>query len=296
MVVAQGSLDAEPPAPQALPEMRLPIFGDVEPAAFKERDDKIRMLIVDDEETNRIVMVETFRNTGIEIVTACNGQEAIDVCRRVRFNLIFMDCQMPVVDGFAATRAILEEAAGGSQGPAIIALTADATVGTKERCLEVGMVDYLVKPIDFKQLQEVLSNWLPELRTSVVPGRREKLSNDASIGQNLGSTVINTVILERLQENIGNITPVAGIFLRSLERRIVELEEAIQHNDAEGINKVAHTMKGSSSQFGAEELAHLCLLAENMGKSGNVQQIDRIFTQIVQAVGKVKQFFAEQLD
>ena len=88
----------------------------------------------------------------------------------------------------------------------------------------------------------------------------------------------------------------AGIFLRSLERRIVELEQAIQRNDADAVNKVAHTMKGSSSQFGAEELTHLCLLAENMGKSGNIQQIERIFRQIVAAVGKVKRFFAEQLD
>jgi HPt (histidine-containing phosphotransfer) domain-containing protein len=81
-----------------------------------------------------------------------------------------------------------------------------------------------------------------------------------------------------------------------LDRRVTELDRAVQARDAEAINKVAHTMKGSSSQFGAEDLAQLCLLAEHMGKSGNIQQIDRIFTQIVQAVAQVKHFFAEQLD
>ncbi len=281
---------------QDLPELRLPIAMVEEPAAALEPDGRIRLLIVDDEETNRIVMKETFRNTGVEIVTASNGQEAIDACRKFRFNLILMDCQMPVVDGFSATRTILEETAGDAQGPAIVALTADATAVTKKRCQEVGMVDYLVKPVDFNKLQEILSDWLPELQTSIVPGTGGKTFDEAPKGQNSGGAVINTVVLERLREHVGNIGPVAGVFLRSLERRIAELEQAIQRNDADAINKVAHTMKGSSSQFGAEELTHLCLLAENMGKSGNLQQIERIFTQIVAAVGKVKRFLAEQLD
>ncbi len=295
-VVHDGADDVTTASP-ALPEMRMPIFGDLEQSALWEADGSLRLLIVDDEETNRIVMTETFRNTGVAIFTACNGQEAIEACRRSSFNLIFMDCQMPVVDGFAATTTILEEAAGNRQRlPAIIALTADVTVATKKRCLDVGMVDYLVKPIDFNQLQEVVSHWLPELQTSIVPKTWDKSEAVATPWQDSGSAVIDTAILERLREHVGNITPVVGIFLRSLERRITELEQAIQHNDAEAINKVAHTIKGSSSQFGAEELTHLCQLAENMGKSGNLQQMDRIFTQIVGATEKVKQFFTEQLE
>jgi len=298
LAIAGNGADADVSAPQEPPVERVAIFGNIDPVASNEADGRLRLLIVDDDETNRIVMQETFRNTGVTIVMASNGQEAISACRRNRFDLIFMDCQMPVVDGFAATLTILEEASGDLQGlpPVIIALTADATAATKKRCQEVGMVDYLVKPIDFNQLQDVLSDWLPELRASVVPGTEGKTADAATKGQDTGSAVINTVVLERLREHVGNITTVAGIFLRSLERRIVELEQAIQRNDADAVNKVAHTMKGSSSQFGAEELTHLCLLAENMGKSGNIQQIERIYRQIVAAVGKVKRFFAEQLD
>jgi CheY-like chemotaxis protein/HPt (histidine-containing phosphotransfer) domain-containing protein len=242
-------------------------------------------------------MAETFRSTGVEIVLAANGQEAIELCRSNHFNLVFMDCQMPVLDGFAATRAILEEAERSQRKPPpIVALTADATSAAKKRCQEVGMVDYLVKPLDFKQLQTVISHWLPELRASVVPrsvtGAAEASEADAAGG----SVVINTGVLRRLRENVGNIAPVAGVFLRSLDRRIADLERAVQAKDADAIDKVAHTMKGSSSQFGAEELTKLCQLAENMGKSGNIQQIDRIYVQIVQAVAKVKDFFAGQLD
>lgn len=260
----------------------------------------LRLLLVDDEETNRIVMAETFRPTGVEVVVAANGQEAIELCRDNRFNLIFMDCQMPVVDGFAATRTILQEAERKHrQAPPVIALTADVTAAAKKRCQEVGMVDYLAKPIDFRQLQVVLSHWLPELRMSVVPRSLAGTAEVAGVDtprESDGSAVVNTAVLGRLRENVGNLAPVIGVFLRALDRRVAELDQAVQARDAQAINKVAHTMKGSSSQFGAEELANLCLLAENMGKSGNIQQVDRIHQQIVESAARMKQFFSQPLD
>jgi CheY-like chemotaxis protein/HPt (histidine-containing phosphotransfer) domain-containing protein len=277
------------------PEEHLPVFGEIDALASSVGEDTLRLLIVDDEETNRIVMAETFRHAGVDIMMACNGQEAVELCRTNRFNLIFMDCQMPVVDGFAATIAIQEEAASKQRkAPPIVALTADATLAAQKRCQEVGMVDYLIKPLDFNKLQAVLSHWLPELRPSIVP--KSLVRNEIEGGATGIQMAVNTAVLQRLREHVGNITPVIGVFLRSLDRRVTELDRAVQARDAEAINKVAHTMKGSSSQFGAEDLAQLCLLAEHMGKSGNIQQIDRIFTQIVQAVARVKHFFAEQLD
>jgi len=255
----------------------------------------LRLLIVDDEETNRVVMGETFRHTDVDIVFAGNGQEAINACRHQPFNLIFMDCQMPEVDGFTATRAILAEAAQRQhQAPAIIALTADVTSVAQHKCREVGMVDYLAKPIDFSKLQAVLTHWLPELQLSVIPAAD---ATGKRVGEESGvQMVVNPSVLQRLREHVGDIAPAVQVFLRSLDRRLAELEKAVQHRDALGINKVAHTMKGSSSQFGAEDLAFLCSLAENMGKSGNIQQIDRIFQQIVQSAHRVKQFFAEHLE
>lgn len=158
------------------------------------------------------------------------------------------------------------------------------------------MVDYLVKPLDFNRLQQVLSRWLPELRISVVPtsaGRDMAEGQGAAAGE---KAVVNSEVLQRLREHVGDITPVVGVFLRSLDRRLRDLEKAVAENDAQAINKVAHTMKGSSSQFGAEELAGLCLLAEQIGKSGNLQQIGHIVRQITKAVDQVKQFFTERLD
>ena len=255
----------------------------------------LRLLLVDDEETNRFVMAETFRRTGVDVAVAANGQEAIELCRENHFQLIFMDCQMPVVDGYEATERILAEAEQQHRPlPPIVALTADATAAARKRCQEVGMVDYLIKPLDFNRLQQVLSRWLPELKTSVLPKSLQKEQDVDSIG--VSSTVVNATSLARLREHVGDITPVVGVFLRSLDRRLEELRQAVNSQNAEGVNKVAHTMKGSSSQFGAEELAALCLQAEQMGKNKNLRQGEKILTQIEQAVEKVHQFFCKQLD
>ncbi len=268
----------------------------VEPTPSPEEGVVARLLIVDDDETNRVVLAEAFRDGGMEIVTAANGHEAIEACRQGRFQLIFMDCQMPVIDGFVATSIILEEAdRQGQERPLIVALTADATETTRKRCLEVGMSDHLVKPIDFVQLRKILNNWMPDLRVpfpsnkAVVPGIPER---DLTMNE----VVINTEALARLRQHLGQIQPAVRVFLRSLEVRLAELEQAVRDRDAEAVGKVAHTMKGSSSQFGADELVQLCQLAENMGRSGQVQQIDRVFARIVKAVEKVRGFFTEQLE
>jgi Signal transduction histidine kinase len=255
----------------------------------------LRIMIVDDEETNRIVLAETFHRTDVEVTMACDGREAVDLCRTNRFNLIFMDCQMPMLDGFAATRIIFEEAELGQYpSPPVVALTADVTAATQKRCREAGMVDYLSKPLDFNKLQTVLGRWLPELRNCIVPGAGKGATGGRTAVQ--ASVAVNEVVLQHLRENVGNIIPAVGVFLCSLERRLVELEQAVRARDAQAISKVAHTLKGSSSQFGAEELAHLCLAAERMGKSGDMQHIDQIHGQIIHAAGRVQGFFTELLD
>lgn len=293
--VVQPSPDVKMPPMQVASQDCIPLIEETTMLPISSAANSLRLLIVDDEETNRIVMAETFRHAGVDIVLACNGQEAVDLCRTNRFNLVFMDCQMPLVDGFTATKTILEEAQRNRRpAPPIVALTADATVAAQKKCQDVGMVDYLVKPLDFNTLQTVLSHWLPELRFSVVP--KASAANGEAARETKNVAVVNTAVLQRLHEHVGNIAPVATVFLHSLDRRVAELKRAVEARDAGAINKVAHTMKGSSSQFGAEDLAHLCLLAEHMGKSGNIQQIDLIFAQIVQAVALVKQFFTEQLD
>ncbi len=278
----------------------VPVAPPVEPVAAAEPPEAgaaVRLLIVDDDATNRVVLAETFRNARAEIVTVGNGRLAVEACRAGRFDLVFMDCQMPEMDGFEATRTILADCAARRQrAPVIVALTADATEAGRERCLEAGMVDHLVKPLDFAQLRRVLDQWLPELGGSVTPKTSTGPAAAAQPAAGDHARVIDIAVLERLREHVGDIRPAVDIFLRSLDIRINDLHRALERGDGEAVGKVAHTMKGSSSQFGAEVLTRLCLQAERMGKSGTIRQPERLYAAIVEAAANVRRFLSERLD
>ena len=291
------TLDLAPAGAARTGQEAMPIAVPVAPTAPMATGSGVRLLIVDDDETNRVVLAETFRQARADLVTANNGRQAVDACRAGRFDLVFMDCQMPEMDGFEATATILADcAAKRLRPPVIIALTADATEAGRQRCLEVGMADHLVKPLDFAQLRRVLDQWLPELGGPITPksGCRPIVPDEPAANED--AAVINTVVLDRLREHVGDIRPAVDIFLRSLDIRINDLHRALERGDAEAVARVAHTMKGSSSQFGAEEFSRLCLQAENMGKTGTIRQPDRLFAAMVAAAGKVRRFLSERLD
>ena len=294
-----GAARAEeaPPPPARPVQEAMPTAGPVAPTAPMATGSGVRLLIVDDDETNRVVLAETFRQARVDLVTANNGRQAVDACRAGRFDLVFMDCQMPEMDGFEATATILADCAAKRHlPPVIIALTADATEASRQRCLEVGMADHLAKPLDFAQLRRVLDQWLPELGGAITPKSGCQPVVPGEPAANEGAAVINTVVLDRLREHVGDIRPAVDIFLRSLDIRINDLHRALERGDAEAVARVAHTMKGSSSQFGAEEFSRLCLQAENMCKTGTIRQPDRLFAAMVAAAGKVRRFLSERLD
>jgi signal transduction histidine kinase/ActR/RegA family two-component response regulator len=125
-----------------------------------------RILVVEDNVVNQQVAVAMLTKLGCSVDVAADGQQAIDAQQRTTYDLIFMDCQMPLMDGFAATRAIRENEArkseAGSAHVPIVAMTANALRDDRERCLAVGMDDYIAKPFRQQQLQAALDRWLPQ--------------------------------------------------------------------------------------------------------------------------------------
>ena len=129
------------------------------------------ILIVDDDEANRMVIREFFRRTDAVITTACNGEQAVHLCERQAFDCILMDCRMPVMDGYeAAVRIKKQQGKASEHKPVIIALTADASSAAKTRCEKSGMDDYLLKPLDMKDLQDMLDTLLPDFQLSIQGG------------------------------------------------------------------------------------------------------------------------------
>lgn len=237
----------------------------------------INILIVDDEEINRMVLSETLASSDVQTATASNGQEALDICREENFDLIFMDCQMPVMDGFSATNQILTlKKEQGGKIPVIVALTADITQKTKKRCKQVGMSDYMIKPLEASELQRVFNRWLPGLQFQA----RTDTEEPSLVAENDEKGQINQVRLDRLQKNVGNVGPIVQVFVRTLPERIKNIEQAVAESDCKALQLAAHQLKGSSRQLGADYLAARCQELENLAKSEKIHQLDVLMEQI----------------
>jgi CheY-like chemotaxis protein/HPt (histidine-containing phosphotransfer) domain-containing protein len=170
---------------------------------------------------------------GADIVS--NGREAVAAWQTGRYDLILMDCQMPVLDGYAAT-AEIRRLEGASRHTPIIAMTAHAMEGDRERCLAAGMDDYVSKPLDAATLDAVLQRWAG--------------ADDA--------TVLDRAVLRSLARDVGdeaNVEEICALFLAETGPRLLEIERAAEHRDAEGLRVSAHTLKGSAVNVGAIAVA-----------------------------------------
>ena len=253
------------------------------------------VLVVDDEAVNRILVQEVLQYSPFEVECANSGAEALAAWRRRDFALILMDCQMPEMDGYSTTRTMLAEARQQQRKmPVIIALTADGTSLAKSKSREAGMVDYLVKPLDFERLHQVLATWAAG-SLDLYPGQGSLFRRDAVLAQTVIGQAVNPQVLERLRNDIGNIQAVVQVFLASLENRSQELAAACKNGDAASMVRIAHTLKGSSAQFGAEKLSSLCQQVERLARMGHVEQIGALLQKVEEAIGKVQEYFSENV-
>ncbi len=261
--------------------------------AIQQRHLKASILIVDDDSINRMVLEEIFHKTDAHITAVKNGELAVELCEKERFDLILMDCRMPVMDGFEATRRIRKGLAGKKQpAPVIIALTADATSKTEKKCNTVGMDGYLVKPLETVQLQKILETRLADFNLNILPAEaRERRQGSLEHV----SVAMNRQTLEQLQQDIGDIKPVLTVFLHLLPKRLKELEKGVRQNDFQIIERVAHTLKGSSSQFGAEEFSGLCGQVEAMAREKNASMLQQQYGMIVRKAEQINKILSEQL-
>ena len=245
-----------------------------------------RVLLADDNEINREVCETMLTNMGLEVEVAGNGEEAVSSAMQGAYDVILMDCQMPVMDGYEATRAIrkMEKSEDLKHTP-VVALTAHVMAGDREKCVEHGMDDYLGKPFTQAALGAILKNWLRQgVRVGTRTGADFKLPT--SVGPEVmrySSLLINGETLDDIQNSgsEGNILleRLIKIFLAEVPKNIGMLESAIESNDATRLWQTAHRLKSSSSGVGAERLASLFREIEFLGRIDTVEGTDIILTE-----------------
>ncbi|WP_333628627.1 response regulator, partial [Stenotrophomonas cyclobalanopsidis] len=253
----------------------------------------LRVLLVEDNAVNRMVAEQLLRVFQCDVRNAADGEQALLALREGGIDVVLMDCQMPVLDGYAATRQWRsEEAAQGRARLPIIAMTANAMAGDRERCLQAGMDDYLSKPINRETLHALLQRWgeaPASVESSLLDCRHAENSRASSTLLNNegrpGGTppapdadtppqpVLDRSVLEELQDVIGPAAlQIVAVFLEDAPALVQALQQAAQANDIERLQALSHTLKSSSANVGALSLSAVARRIEHEARAGSLQR------------------------
>ncbi len=243
---------------------------------------KAKTLVVDDNNTNQLVAKGMLEKFGIETELANNGLEAINLLEKSVYDLVFMDCQMPVMDGYTATKNIRDsQSAVLNHQTIIVAMTANAMQGDKEKCFAAGMDDFIAKPVDPKKLATILEKWLA------------KESNDSSVEINeteaIKSGEEDIIIFDydemsaRLMNDQELIKIIADTFLADMPVQIEQLKGFVEQQEIENITAQAHKIKGAALNVGAIALSNLALKIEQAGKNKKLTDICQYLTILEQS-------------
>jgi two-component system, sensor histidine kinase and response regulator len=244
------------------------ILSPEQPAITDFPSSRGAVLVVEDNEVNLLLAESLLQSFGIDVKSAKNGQEAVSMYQEQHFDMILMDCLMPVMDGFEATLEIRELEKDSQKHIPIIALTANAIAGDFEKCLAVGMDDYLGKPYTEKQMLLVVERWLPETKQREHPLNIEaKIIQKRKKGQAVNLDALRELSHMKSKSSKGNfLKELLKVYLQSSAKSINSLTQAIHGNDQKEIIQAAHSLKSSSYNVYAENLGNLCRDIETLAR------------------------------
>jgi len=241
-----------------------------------EADVPHQILVVEDNVVNQKVAVGQLRHLGYEAEVVGSGAEAIEAIRRRSYDLILLDCQMPDIDGYDVARSIRKMGSATRRIP-IVAMTAHAMEGEREKCLAAGMDDYLAKPVSTQRLSTVLVRWL---------GTREE--------------VVDTEKIAGLQQlaraNPSFMRDITGLFREDALVRIHELRDSASRADAETLARAAHSLKSSSGNIGAARMYSLCATIESSARQGSLEGVAEMVEQLATELDRALHALAQSTD
>ena len=199
------------------------------------------VLVAEDHPVNRLLAVRLLERLGCNVDVAANGAEAVAMSAESDYAAIFMDCQMPEVDGYEATARIRRREGGDGRRVPIIAMTANTMEGDRERCIAAGMDDYLPKPVRFEELELAL---------------RRAVNGDDEV------PLIDRELADQVLDEAARDAGLLTMFVDESRSRLAKLRAAIEEGDADAVKALAHSVKGSSASFGATRMSALAAAME----------------------------------
>jgi PAS domain S-box-containing protein len=260
----------------------------------------LRILLAEDNVVNQKLAVIQFKRMGHSVHVASNGRQTLDALVREPYDAVFLDCQMPELDGYETAREIRRLEADRRFGPRppafIIALTANAMTGDRERCIAAGMDEFLTKPLDLEQLPAVLKRAAgevvakPETEPTPAPAPPDPIADAARLDR----TLIESLRGFRIPGEPDPLEEILDVFLRDTPLRLREAEVAASRDDAKGVQEASHTLKGSANNLGARRLGLLAGRVEASAKGPDWDSIRRWLPEISAELDALSQVLEEE--
>jgi len=237
------------------------------------------VLLVEDYPVNQMVATRMLERSGYRVDAVNNGREAVEALSNIPYGAVLMDVQMPEMDGYEATAEIRRRERSGSHTP-IIAMTADAMQGDREKALAAGMDDYIAKPVKHEELEAVLERWIPQPEQEPLEQR-----SDGAAGANENSPALDLSVLEsrrgpQKDEEPDKLARIVGLFIEDVPLRLEELRQAVERGEAQEVEETAHMLKGGSGYMGAVRMSEICAGLQELGASGELSRAPELLDEL----------------
>jgi two-component system, sensor histidine kinase and response regulator len=239
--------------------------------SIRESKRKLRILLAEDNPVNQKLATKIFEKMGHSVSVAEDGKKALEAMAQGIFDLVMMDVQMPVMDGFEATRMIRNQEKGTGTHVPIVAMTAHAMKGDREKCFESGMDGYVSKPINLRELYDTIENLFPATKGD------EKREPFAEPGE---SVLDREALLERVAGDVDLLRELVELFLDDSLGLVDRIRQAVMRKDADDLEKAAHGLKGSVLNFGAKTVADIAQVLETMGRNRDITKAQNVVAEL----------------
>jgi signal transduction histidine kinase/HPt (histidine-containing phosphotransfer) domain-containing protein len=285
-VLVRALLSPKTAAPQATPSKSNQLLAERMP---------MRILLCDDNAINQKVAARILQQLGYQPGLANNGHEALDALDRQPYDLIFMDVMMPEMDGLEATRLIREQQKSGapnySSRIVIVALTAHAMQGDREKCLAAGMDDYLAKPIRPADVRQVIERWNPQNGTAHLA--KAATAAKAATPPPAAEPPVEMDRLNSLTDgDPDSLRELVELYLKQTTQQLAQLEAAVRANNSDAVRRVAHSCAGASATLGMNRLVPMLRDLEKQGASGTLTTAAQICENVAREFKLIQQFLA----
>lgn len=252
-------------------------------AHARERDAQplsARVLVAEDNYVNQQVAREILQGFGCIVTVVSDGEQAVQMCGAETYDIIFMDCQMPRMDGFEST-GVIRQKEGADRHTPIVAMTAHAMKGDRERCLAAGMDDYVSKPVDPQSVLNVLRRWVGHADGESRRQQESAREEAAKEAQQETSPIFSTrQAIWVTGGKLGMFKRISAVFLQHMPARLHELDDAFDKGDRESVHRLAHSIQGAASSVGGSRVHDLAVEIESRAKSDGLESVSGLVSDL----------------